>query len=137
MGALYKGLIATGVLSLFGVAGAIYLAGRLRPSHCRRRQPITGLDAVRLRRRRSGRHRPDHLDHRILHRHRLSPGAARSPRRRSPATAPTSSRVLPSRWKSTALPALVIVAGILVDLQPGRPVRHRDRGHHHARRWPA
>ena len=71
MGALYKGLIATGVLSLVGVAGVIYyLIGF---------GPLAGVKlhrpgAVRMRRRRPRRHRPDHLDHRILHRHRLPPG---------------------------------------------------------------
>ncbi len=35
--------------------------------------------------------------------------------------------------ESTALPALVIVAGIIGTYQAGRPVRHGDRGDHHAR----
>ena len=35
--------------------------------------------------------------------------------------------------ESTALPAIVIVAGIIVDLSARRPVRHRDRGDHDAR----
>ena len=74
----------------------------------------------------------DHLDHRILHRHQLPPGASRSPRPRSPATAPTSSRASRSRWNSTALPALVIIAGILVTYSARRPVRHRHRGDHDA-----
>ena len=39
-----------------------------------------------------GSDRPDHLDHRILHRHQLPPRTGRSRRPRSPATAPTSSR---------------------------------------------
>ena len=71
MGALYKGLIATGVLSLIGVALVIYwligfgpLAGREIHRH----------GAVRMRHRRPCRYRADHLDHRILHRHRLSSG---------------------------------------------------------------
>ena len=39
--------------------------------------------------------------------------------------------------EATALPALVIVAGIIVTYQPRRPVRHGRRGHHHAGAWPA
>ena len=39
--------------------------------------------------------------------------------------------------ESTALPAIVIIAGIIVLLHPRRPVRHRHRGHRHARRSPA
>ena len=35
--------------------------------------------------------------------------------------------------ESTALPALVIVVGNRIDLSAGRAVRDRDRGHHHAR----
>ena len=86
MGALYKGLIATGILSLVGVAGVIYwLIGF---------GPLAGVNvhrhgAVRMRRRRPRRHRADHLDHRILHRHRLSPGEVDRGSPRSPATAPT------------------------------------------------
>ena len=50
-----------------------------------------------------------------------------------PATAPTSSRASPSRWKSTALPVLVICLGIILfSFLVGRPVRHRHRGHHDA-----
>ena len=41
MGALYKGLIATGVLSLIGVAGVIVLADRLRSAGGR--EAITGM----------------------------------------------------------------------------------------------
>ena len=42
------------------------------------------------------RHRPDRLDHRILHRHQLSPGAVDRQGVGRPATAPTSSRA----WQS-------------------------------------
>jgi hypothetical protein len=70
MGALYKGLIATGVLSLLGLAGDHWLIGwgTLAAADYHRH------GAVLVRRGRPRRHRPDHLDHRILHRHRLSPG---------------------------------------------------------------
>ena len=75
MGALYKGLIATGVLSLVGIAVVIYwLLGFGTPLRTARRG-LHRHDAVLLRRRRPRGHRPDHLDHRILHRHRLPPGA--------------------------------------------------------------
>ncbi len=47
-------------------------AHRLRPAP---RRELFGSDALRLRHRRPRRDRPDHLDHRILYRHRLSPGA--------------------------------------------------------------
>ena len=98
MGALYKGLIVTGVLSIVGLAHRHLADRRLG----RRSAPstasaitgtnlfvcglvglvVTGLIVV---------------DHRILHRHRQAPGRSRSPRPRSPATAPTSSRASPSR----------------------------------------
>ena len=73
MGALYKGLIVTGILSLIGIGAVIYyaVAGPLRRD-CR--PDLHRHVAVRLRHRRPGGHRPDHLDHRILHRHRLSSG---------------------------------------------------------------
>ena len=71
-------------------------------------------DAVHLRHRRPRGHRPASSG---------SPNITPAPifrpvqsiaKPRSPATAPTSSRALRFRWKSTALPALVIIAGILI-----------------------
>ena len=99
MGALYKGLIVTGVLSIVGVAGVDLLADRLRRPLRHRRRSYHRHGAVLVRHRRPRRHRPDHLDHRILHRHRLPPGEVDRRRPRSPATAPTSSRASRSRWK--------------------------------------
>ena len=97
MGALYKGLIAAGVLSIVGLAIATQLVigwGEVGTVERHRRHRLQPLP---LRHRRPDRHRADRLDHRVLHRHRQAAGASRSPRPRSPATAPTSSRVSPSR----------------------------------------
>ena len=74
MGALYKGLIATGVLSLVGARPGDLLDlpngfGAIPGVRLYRHQ------ALCLRRGRAGGHRADRLDHRILHRHRLSAGA--------------------------------------------------------------
>ena len=53
MGALYKGLIATGVLSLVGVAVVTHLTDRLRhPLKTGGGVTFTGTGAVRLRHRR-------------------------------------------------------------------------------------
>ena len=59
------------VLSLIGLALVDSRIDRFRPSA--ERQLHRSL-AVHLRCRRPRRDRPDHLDHRVLHRHRLSPG---------------------------------------------------------------
>ena len=72
MGALYKGMIATAMLSLIGIAGVThYLIGF--GAAARRR--LFRRRSVLLRHRRPCGDRPDHLDHRILHRHQLSAGA--------------------------------------------------------------
>ena len=82
MGALYKGLIVTGLLSIVGLGARDlddhrlgrdrHRAGmrrhRHQPVHLRPDRPV-----------RDGAHR---RDHRILHRHRQAPGRSRSPRRR-------------------------------------------------------
>ena len=131
MGALYRGFIVTAVLSLivlypvtWAIFGSMYTPlGSVR---------LPGHRPLYVRHRRPGGDRSDHLDHRVLHRHQLPPGEVDRATPRSPATAPTSSRASPSRSKSTALPALVIIAGILVSYASRRPLRHRHRGHHHA-----
>jgi hypothetical protein len=62
-------------------------------------------------------HRPDHLDHRILHRHQLSSGAViaqgfgnRPRHQRHPGSGGFS-------LESTALPTIVICAGIIIAYQ--------------------
>ena len=89
MGALYKGLIAGGVLSIVGLAIATHLSHRLGPDRHRARHGHHRQEPVLVRRDRPRRHRPDRVDHRVLHRHRQAPGACRSRRPRSPVTAPT------------------------------------------------
>ena len=72
MGALYKGFIASAVLSLGAIWCVTYwlIGFGAIPG-----VPFTGTVAVHLRHRRPGGDRPDHLDHRILHRHQFPPGA--------------------------------------------------------------
>ena len=72
MGALYKGMLATAILSLDRHCVRDLRADRLRTA-CRRE--LQRLDAVRLRHSRPRRHRTDHLDHRVLYRYRVPPGA--------------------------------------------------------------
>ena len=55
-----------------------------------------------------------HVHHRVLHRLAVPAGAAHRARPRSPVTRPISSPAWRSRCKATALPAIVIVLGILV-----------------------
>ena len=113
MGALYKGLIATGVLSLVGalplvihwligfgtLTAAANFTGMSLFSAASSAWPSPAL-IIWITEYYTGTDYP--------------PGAVDRRRPRSPATAPTSSRASRSRWKSTALPALVIIAGILV-----------------------
>jgi K(+)-stimulated pyrophosphate-energized sodium pump len=114
MGALYKGLIVTAILSLVGIAGVIHWLfgfGVALPHHAGVAFTTTTLywcGIVGL----AG-HRPDHLDHRVLHRHRLSPV-------KSIAAASVTGhgtnviQGLAISMEATALPAIVIIAGILV-----------------------
>jgi hypothetical protein len=76
MGALYKGLIAGGVLSIGGPCDrdAIHPAERLRRARHRGRHVDHRQEPVHLRRARPRGDRPDRVDHRILHRHRQAPG---------------------------------------------------------------
>ena len=113
MGALYKGLIAAG-----GDLGVL-IAGRDRigcsaSTPCSRRAPspspagtcsIARWSAWSSPACWSG--SPNTTPRRPIVR------CAASPRPRPPATAPTSSRASRSRWKPTALPVIVICAGII------------------------
>ena len=76
MGALYKGVIATGVLSLIGLwpLTDYILPGGINGVLTIGTLQFTGRQPVLLRRHRPGRHRRHHLDHRILHGHGIPPG---------------------------------------------------------------
>ena len=72
-GRALQGLDRHRVLSLVGIAVVIHwLIGFGVPLQHHRRRDLHQHDAVLVRRRRPGGDRPDHLDHRILHRHQLS-----------------------------------------------------------------
>ena len=132
MGALYKGLIAGGVLSIGGLAIATHYPDRLGRDRHRRRHGDHRQEPVHLRRARPRRHRPDRVDHRVLHRHRQAPGGLdraglghrprhqRDPGPRGLARVDRAARDGHRRRHHRHLPAR-------------RPVRHRDRRHHHAR----
>ena len=80
MGALYKGVIASGVLSIAGLYGATqYVLGGFGEVGDRRRPRDHRLEPVPVRPRRPRADRPHRLDHRVLHRHRLPPGALDQP----------------------------------------------------------
>ena len=99
MGALYKGFIATGVLSVIALWPLTdYLLGMgttftARGLHLHRPGPVL---VRRGRPRRDGAH---HRRHRVLHRHQLPAGAVDRQGLGRPATAPTSSRAWPFRWR--------------------------------------
>ena len=114
MWALYKGVIVAAVLSI----PAIWLVtdrvvGMATVLHGRR-HVVHRHVAVLVLAGRPRHHRPDRVDHRVLHRHRLPSGARPWPRPRSPATAPTSSPASAMSMEATALPALLICAGIVI-----------------------
>ena len=128
MGALYKGLIVTGVLSLAGVALVTHLLIGFGPIAG---QALYRHLAVRLRHCRSRGHRPDRVDHRILHRHQFPAGAvdrcglAYRPRHQhhpGPCRVAGGDRAADDR-DHRRHPR---------HLQARRPVRDRHRGHHHA-----
>ena len=75
MGALYKGLIVTAILSLVGIAGVIHwLIGFGVPLRTTQGVAFTSTTLFCCGIVGLVGHRPDHLDHRVLHRHRLPPG---------------------------------------------------------------
>ena len=99
MGALYKGLIATGVISIVLIAVLTHLVFGFDAVFTGTDVSVTGGQPVLVRGHRPRGDRPAGVDHRVLH---LAPTIARcaaSPRPRPPATAPTSSRASRSRWK--------------------------------------
>jgi K(+)-stimulated pyrophosphate-energized sodium pump len=117
MGALYKGLIATGVLSImrwappprWGMAGADRRSPRPASPSPARNLFFCGD--------RPGR---DRLIMVVITEYYTGTGyrpVARSARRRSPVTAPTSSRVWRSRWKRPRCRLIVIVGGIISTYQ--------------------
>ena len=71
--------------------------GRRVLVHHQRADAGAGERDVRLHAHRPRPHGRDDRDHRVLHRDRIQPGAARWPRPRRPATPPTSSRASASR----------------------------------------
>jgi K(+)-stimulated pyrophosphate-energized sodium pump len=99
MGAMYKGFRyrrAVGARDRLGDHTAVGDFGTPTRRADRRR-------AVPLRAAGAGDHRADHLDHRILHRHGLSPGALHR-RPRKPGMAPMSSRAWPSALRPPPCP---------------------------------
>ena len=75
MGALYKGFIATAVLSLIVLYPVTWLVFGWDVRAACRAGASPADRSLPLRPRRAGGHRPDHLDHRVLHRHQLPAGA--------------------------------------------------------------
>ncbi len=80
MGALYKGLIATGILSIVGLAVANTLSigwsdvGTVKSLSGGADVVVNGTDLFICGTRRSGRDRPDRGDHRVLYRHQQAAG---------------------------------------------------------------
>ena len=60
---------------------------------------------------------PDHLDHRVLYRHQLPPRCAPSPSRRKPGHGTNVIQGLAISLESTAMPTIVICAGIIIAYQ--------------------
>ena len=75
MGALYKGVIATGVLSLVALYPVISMVfGGMGVSITTTDATFTPMHLFWLRRSGPDHHRGDHLDHRVLYRHGQAPG---------------------------------------------------------------
>ncbi len=111
-GALYKGLIASGVIAAIAVLPGHQVADGRRPvqgrhRHAERRQ------ALPLRADRHRRHRAAVRHHRLLHLDALRPGQEDRRRLADRVTRRTSSPGLAQGLQATALPALVLCLGIL------------------------
>jgi K(+)-stimulated pyrophosphate-energized sodium pump len=131
MGALYKGLIVTGVLSIIGLGGATSLTigwgeiavdGKSITGTNLFICGIVGLVVTAL----------------IVVITEYYTGTNKRPVNSISQASVTGHGTnviqgLAVSLESTALPAIVIVGGIIVTYQLGRPVRHRHRGHGHAR----
>ena len=132
MGALYKGLIATGVLSVVGLAIATQFVIGWGEIGTVAGRTVVGDESIRLRPCRPRRYRPHRRDHRILHRHRQASGRfdraslghrprhQRDPRPGGFARIDGAARIGDRGWHYRHISAR-------------GPVRHRDRGHDHAR----
>jgi K(+)-stimulated pyrophosphate-energized sodium pump len=79
MGALYKGLIVTGVLSIIGLGGATSLTIGWGEIAVIDGKSITGTNLFLCGAGRSGRHRADRGHHRVLHRHQQASGQLDQP----------------------------------------------------------
>ena len=132
MGALYKGLIVTGLLSIVGLGAATSLTIGWGDLGGGQRQRRHRLQPLRLRPGRPPGHGPHRRHHRVLHRHQQAPGQLDRPG-------------LGHRPRHQRHPGPRRVAGIDGAAGPrhrrrhhrhlpaGRPVRHGDRRDDHAR----
>ena len=133
MGALYKGLIATGLLSIVGLAIATQFVIGWGEIGVVAGKSVTGVEPVRLRPR-----RPRSSPALIVVITEYYTGTGKRPVVSIAQASVTGHGTnviqgLAVSLESTALPAIVIVAGIIVDLPARRPLRHGDRGDDDAR----
>ena len=131
MWAMYKGVIVAAVLSIPAIWFVTDRPHRHGHGAQGRRPLVHRHVAVLVLAGRAGHHRPDRVDHRVLHRHRLSPGQGRGP---GLGHRPRHQRHRGSRDVDGSHGA----AGA-ADLRrhhrllrAGRPVRHRHRHDRHA-----
>ena len=132
MGALYKGLIATGVLSILGLALATTYVIGWGEIGTVAGKVVTGSSLFVCGLDRPCGHRPHRRHHRILHRHRQAPGRVDR----------AGLRHRPRHQRDPGPRGVARIDGASgaghrrrhhLDLPARRPLRHRDRGHDHAR----